>query len=201
MDSEIPEDYGGVTVNNEAEKNILSTLDFDQIFDDILHKIRRHELEIVKGKRTWIPPDKTPVYEMQGEGVNAKLVQTGTTVATPPIVNKHGENDLMALLTAFLNKNIILTNFPADKKKGGDKEQMIMKTCKGVGEKLIDMLFTNYTYYEIQKPDDIGLMYWIIMINVEAALRQALGSGGRHFITAGLQETKQIIERVERNED
>jgi hypothetical protein len=79
--------------------------------------------------------------------------------------------------------------------------QLIDKTCNKVGASLIDLLMHGYKRYEIKEPIHIEEMYWIVMPNIEAAMRQALGGGGRMFVRDSVGEMRTIIERDRTPED
>ena len=195
----------------DRSAGVLESLDFTDIIEEIKYRIRRYEIKESEkqGKRIkeWKPPEPIKIKEkvikyidtglLDAEGnpvTQAQEVEEEVTYTIPPLLNRKGEHDILALVTPFMSRNVALSNIPQTK-NGTEAIEYIYRTCKEIGEMLIDLLMYNYIEYEIKSPNHMDEIYEIVMVSIEFALRQAVNNLGREYVCHTLGETRTIIDK------
>jgi len=92
------------------------------------------------------------------------------------IFNETGVNEILNILSWYLNKNIILSNF---------EEKEIKQRCKQFSEYLTNFIFNNYQRFGLDTKEKIKHYPMIVMnlVNtIEAAYNRALNGGERESL-------------------
>lgn len=211
--------WGHAYMPDPTDKGILGAFDATDIIEEIRHNLKRHRLVEKDGKREWIEPtQKYKTFQKEKKLIlkefhddfqlflNDITIRGGEYISETneivtykdvdgieikPLVNEHGENDICNLLNAFLNRNIYLSSFP-----GRKQDMFVYRMTNKFGHDLVNLLAINAKKYEIQEPKHIGVINWIIIVNVFAALQTPVESGGRKTLEKIMGEKKQIMEQI-----
>ena len=101
------------------------------------------------------------------------------------LFNETGVNEILNILSWYLNKNIILSNF---------SESEIKQRCKQFSDYLTNFIFNNYQRFGLNTKEKIKHFPMIVMnlVNtVEAAYNRALNGGERESLRTARQVTQQ----------
>lgn len=119
-----------------------------------------------------------------------KIDQNGNMYYSEPekseqIFNETGVNEILNILSWYLNKNIILSNF---------SEKEIKQRCQQFSIYLTNFIFNNYQRFGLNTKEKIKHFPMIVMnvVNsVEAAYNRALNGGERESLRTARQVTQQ----------
>ena len=97
------------------------------------------------------------------------------------VLNEKGRKLVLSVLSSLSHKGISLSNFSG---------VVIAKRVMNLHEKMSDKLLYYWDEVGVKSPEDIPEITYIIMTNVEAAMRRALG--GSTWL--GIQKSHSVIE-------
>jgi len=146
----------GMYEQNNSEDNLVKwQLNLEEEKERIFHLLKGHR-KIVddKGQEVWVEP------------------LTNDSV----ILNDYGVDYIMGLLESFMNRNIILSNFPEDR---------IKEICLDLGEQITMDIYNDYERMGLDTDDKrkkFPIIVWKVLINVEASLRRAMNNGERQSL-------------------
>lgn len=150
--------------NVENDNNLIKfQLSLEEEKDRIFHLLKGDRLkEDDKGNLVWEPP------------------------ASPDsiLLNDYGVDYIMGLLEAFLNRNIILSNFT---------EARIMEICSDLGMQISDDLYNDYEKMGLdteEKQKQYPMLVLKVIFNIEAAYMRAMGGKERDSLRKVMSVTQ-----------
>lgn len=152
-------------ITGAANENLIQwQLELDTILERIEHMLRGDKPTYVQGSLIWKSPEKTKEGEDQ------------------QIFNEEGVNEIMRVLSMYLNRNTILSNY--DEKTIDDK-------MFDLGNELADLIFLKYEAFGLNTLEKRKLYPIIIRQLVDivhSSYLRALHGGERE----SLRETRQV---------
>lgn len=148
----------GMYENGNIEDNLVKwQLNLEEEKERIYHLLKGHRKGYnEKGEEVWMPPE------------SEKSI----------ILNDVGVDYIMGLLEAFLNRNIILSNWD---------DERIMELLNDLSSQIINDIYNSYEDFGLDtdfKRKMFGILVEKVIINVEAAFRRGLNNGERRSLRA-----------------
>lgn len=135
-------------LDNQENSLVKWQLNLEEEKERIYHLLKGHRKIINEdGQEVWMEPESKE----------------------SAILNDYGVDYIMGLLEAFMNRNIILSNFD---------EERIEEICMDLGNQINEDIYNDYERMGLDTDDKrkkFPIIVWKVLINVEAALRRALG--------------------------
>ena len=140
---------------NQEDNLVKWQLNLEEEKERIFHLLKGHWKGIDdKGNEMWMEPESQDSV----------------------ILNDYGVDYIMGLLEAFMNRNIILSNFD---------ETRIKEICFDLGDQIVFDIYNDYERMGLNTDDKrkkFPIIVWKVLINVEAALRRAMNNGERQSL-------------------
>lgn len=151
-----------ISGNLQQENMVKWELELDSILERIEHMLRGDRPKMVKGDLIFVPPDDE----------------------SEQIFNDQGVSELMRILTMYLNRNTILSNYD---------EETINNKMLDFGNELADLIYLKYEAFglnDLEKRKRYPMIIRQIVDAVHSAYLRAL-NGQTH---KGLKESRQVLQ-------
>jgi len=142
-----------------SEGLVRYQLNYTQIIDNIKHKLL----------------GELPQLKEDGSIIWVKLKELR------PLLNKKGVNTIVIILSAFIDKNIPLTDWDEDQ---------IMAHTEDLWDSLIELIYQNWFDFEIENKANAMMIMRICITNINAIFCKALGG----FTSRNIGKTTQSHE-------